>query len=95
MFSDSSAAKGILTRTGAGPVKHLSVKQLWVQEKVSKREVNVTKIPRAINTADACTHAWQKNDEKHFLNGNVRFQSSSGWCSKQPWEGEGGNEIGK
>ena len=35
--TDASAAKGVIQRQGAGRVKHLSVKQLWVQERESAR----------------------------------------------------------
>ena len=30
--SDSSAARGICTRTGSGKVRHLSIKELWIQQ---------------------------------------------------------------
>ena len=33
---DASATKGILMRTGAGKIKHLTVRQLWVQEAVEE-----------------------------------------------------------
>ena len=36
---DSSAVKGILTRRGCGKVKHLEVKQLWLQEQVRSGKV--------------------------------------------------------
>ena len=35
LLGDSSASKGILLRKGCGKVKHLTVKQLWVQAYVS------------------------------------------------------------
>ena len=44
LYGDSTAAKGILMRSGSGSVKHLSTKQLWGQERVEKGEVKVTKI---------------------------------------------------
>ena len=50
---DASACKGILLRQGAGTLKHLSVRQLWVQEVVSDYKINVTKIDRAQNPADS------------------------------------------
>ena len=53
---DSTAALGIVAREGCGKVKHLAVKQLWLQERVAGKEVTVLKIPRASNTADAMTH---------------------------------------
>ena len=35
--SDSSAARGICTRTGSGKVRHLSIKELWIQESYRKK----------------------------------------------------------
>ena len=55
---DSSAAKGICQRRGSGKVKHLEVKQLWLQEKVLQKEIKMNKIPRAINPSDCLTHYW-------------------------------------
>ena len=59
LLGDSSAAKGILMRKGAGPIKHLATKQLWAQELVERKEAEVIKIKRAVNLADCCTHHWQ------------------------------------
>ena len=39
--SDSSAARGICTRTGSGKVRHLSIKELWIQEAYLKKGVPV------------------------------------------------------
>jgi hypothetical protein len=55
-FCDSSAARGIAHRTGVGKMKHLQVRQLWVQEQVRLHRATVAWIPRASNTADAFTH---------------------------------------
>ena len=63
---DSSACKGILDRIGTGSLKHVSVKQLWLQEKVYQGEVSVEKIPRSENWADVMTHGWAAPDERHF-----------------------------
>ena len=59
---DSSAAKGICQRRGSGKVKHLEVKQLWLQEKVFKKEIKMNKIPRAVNPSDCLTHYWTAKD---------------------------------
>ena len=53
---DSSACKGMLLRVGAGKVKHLSTKQLWVQAVVETFPVEIVKIPRTDNCADMLTH---------------------------------------
>ena len=65
--TDSNAAKGIVHRTGCGKVKHLEARQLWVQETVERKEVNVTKVPREVNHSDSLTHHWSAIDgHKHL-----------------------------
>ena len=53
---DSIANDGILKRSGAGKVKPLSVRQLWLREKVCEGDLCHIKIPRLENVADAMTH---------------------------------------
>ena len=65
--TDASAAKGVIQRQGAGRVKHLSVKQLWVQERESAGELEIVKIPRAINVADLLTHHWSETEGRVML----------------------------
>merc|ERR1711873_173376 len=54
---DSSACKGMLLRSGAGKVKHLSTEQLWGQASAEMYGITVLKIPRAGNCADLLTHS--------------------------------------
>jgi hypothetical protein len=54
---DASACKGILLRRGVGRLKHLSTKQMWVQEAICTYGIVVEKIPRALNCADMLTHS--------------------------------------
>ena len=54
-FSDSSAARGIASRAGVGRMKHLEVRQLWVQEKVRESRATVSWLSRCQNTADVLT----------------------------------------
>ena len=37
--SDSSAARAICNRVGSGKVRHLSIKELWIQEEVRKKRL--------------------------------------------------------
>ena len=53
--SDASAAIGIANRVGAGKVRHIEVNQLWLQEKVFKGEIVITKVKGEQNLADAST----------------------------------------
>ena len=71
--TDASAAKGIASRRGLGKIRHLELHQLWLQEKVNKREIEVMKIKGEGNLADALTkpldgkatkdHIWLTNQE--------------------------------
>ena len=64
---DASAAQGLCARQGAGRVKHLTVKQLWAQEKEANGELKITKIPRLSNCADMFTHHWTTGEGEKFL----------------------------
>ncbi|CAE7038143.1 unnamed protein product, partial [Symbiodinium sp. CCMP2592] len=55
--TDSSAAKGIATRKGSGKVKHLSMKELWIQDCVQRKQLTVQKEPTKSNWADLGTKA--------------------------------------
>ena len=67
MKSDSSAARGVLLRSGSGKLKHLSCKQLWLQEHTASGRVCVDKIPREINVADSLTHEWNDPEWRFFV----------------------------
>ena len=66
LYGDSTASRGILLREGAGPVKHLDVKQLWLQERVAREEISVEKIIRSENPGDALTHHWTNESSGHY-----------------------------
>ena len=55
--SDASAAIGIANRIGIGKVRHIEVNQVWLQEKVSKKEITILKVGTEDNLADALTKA--------------------------------------
>ena len=67
--TDSSAARGVIQRQGAGKVKHLSVKQLWVQEQEMYKKLVVNKVPRDVNWADMLTHHWTGPEGSKMLTG--------------------------
>ena len=66
LCTDSSAARGVTLRTGAGKLKHLSLKQLWLQELVGDGRIRVSKVPRELNPSDAFTHAWSIKEKGFF-----------------------------
>ena len=53
--TDSSAAVGISNRNGLGKVRHMDVRELWVQEKVNDGAIELTKVPGDENIGDLMT----------------------------------------
>mgnify|MGYP005713022275 CR=1 FL=1 len=44
VYSDSTAAIGIVSRHGLGRTRHIKVQYLWIQEKILNGEVDVKKV---------------------------------------------------
>ena len=50
---DSTACHGTLHREGCGNVKHLELKQLWLQEREREKELEIRKVLE-ISTSQKC-----------------------------------------
>ena len=55
MATDSSAAKSYASRRGAGRIRHVEVKQLWLQQAVAEGRFKLSKILGTENPADVMT----------------------------------------
>jgi hypothetical protein len=55
MWVDSSAAKAVAGRVGAGKLRHVEVAHLWIQSQVQERKIRVKKIKGVENPADILT----------------------------------------
>ena len=55
--TDSTAGRGIAHRKGCGKVKHLSIRELWLQDFVQEGKVRIVKEPTKTNIADVGTKA--------------------------------------
>ena len=55
--SDSTAARGICTRTGSGKVRHLSIKEMRKQASYRKKEFQLVLVDTLLNWADIGTKA--------------------------------------
>ena len=55
IMTDASAAKAAVSRTGLGKLRHVEVKYLWLQDLVTKGKIQVAKVARQNNPADALT----------------------------------------
>ena len=55
IVTDASAAKGIASRRGLGKTRHIDVHFLWVQERVARGDLSVSKCWGGENPADLMT----------------------------------------
>ena len=61
--TDSSVAKTIAMRKGAGRVRHIEVRELLVQDRVAKGELQIFNVKGEFNVADGLT----KHLERHKM----------------------------
>ena len=55
LYSDRSAARGIIQRAGLGKLRHLETGYLWLQSAVAKQRSHVGKVNGAETPADLFT----------------------------------------
>ena len=55
VLTDAAAAIGIVRRRGLGKVRHLDVTDLWLQERVRMKDLEIDKVDGTVNMADALT----------------------------------------
>ena len=55
LYSDSTAAIGHTQRQGLGRMRHLQVKDLWLQQEIQEQTIQVSYIPSRKNPADLFT----------------------------------------
>ena len=82
VFSYSSAALGIVTRSGLGKVRHIRVQYLWLQERIAADDLRVRKVAGEANPADLLT----KGLAQELLNRHSAF------CGYDFREEEAGNK---
>ncbi len=84
MWVDSAAAKSIASRKGVGRVRHLEVRQLWLQEAVRLEKVTIKKIVGTYNPSDILTKPKPKNEIERLLKdvGGQLLQRDSGSSSR-------------
>ena len=57
IFSDSSAAKALASRSGLGRQRHVQTRYLWLRERVAAAHLLVQKVKCAQSPADILTKA--------------------------------------
>ena len=58
LYTDSTAAKGTVSRTGSARLKHVETNLFWIQEKAASGQLRYGKVARSNNIADMLTHHW-------------------------------------
>ena len=53
--TDSSAAKSFVCRRGLGRMRHLEIRDLWLQKEIADGKLEVFKVPGDSNPADLMT----------------------------------------
>ena len=67
--TDSSAAKSFVCRRGLGKMRHLEIRDLWLQKEVRDGKVIVGKVPGVENPADLMTKILGHQDIRSRLEG--------------------------
>eukprot|EP00973_Karenia_brevis_P042444 5875955-Karenia_brevis.AAC.1 len=65
--TDSSAAKSFVCRRGLGKMRHLEIRDLWLQREVQDGKLEVSKVPGGSNPADLMTKILTVKDIKSRL----------------------------
>ena len=65
--TDASAAKGMANRKGLGKVRHIEVNQLWIQDRVSRGDLTISKVNGKENLADILTKHVNSEDIRVHL----------------------------
>ena len=80
--TDSAAAKSFVCRRGLGRMKHLQIRDLWLQKEVAEGRLIVFKTPGETNPADLMTKILTRNVIKERL-------EAMGLKMEDRWEGGG------
>ena len=67
LWSDASAAIAISQRSGLGKLRHIQTQFLWLQERVSAKQLRLTKVVGTANPADMLTKNLAKADLDRHL----------------------------
>ena len=67
--TDSSAAKSFVCRRGLGRMRHLEIRDLWLQKEVSEGRVEVSKVLGTENPADLMTKVLAMGEIRERLKG--------------------------
>ena len=83
ILTDATAAIGICRRRGLGKIRHLHTADLWVQDRLRKKDFSLTKVLGADNPADLITkHVPRDVMRKHME--MIGMKSEAGRAQSAP-----------
>ena len=86
--ADATAGMGIANRLGLGRVRHLHTQYPWVQQKVTGKELTLTKEKVSENESDIMTkHVENSLMRKVVAKPGIRFQSGSAKSARKAFTG--------
>ena len=62
LATDSSAAKSFVSRRGLGRMRHIEIRELWLQKEVRENKIKIMKVPGEENPADLMTKVLSTRD---------------------------------
>ena len=75
ILTDAAAAVGICRRRGLGKIRHLATADLWVQDRLKKKDFELVRVPEVDNPADILTkHVESALLRKHMLRLGLRLE---------------------
>ena len=75
VYADASAALGIVQRRGAGSIRHIDTRLLWVQEQTAKEKIQYLKLAGTVNPSDMGTkHLDAETIKRHMASWNLEVR---------------------
>ena len=85
--TDSSTGKSVASRRGAGKIRHLDTRDLWIQERVARGDIMIEKVRGEDNFADGLTKHVDKQKMDQFMS-ECGLEKRSGRRELSPALGE-------
>ena len=83
LYTDSSAAMGMVARKGMGKVRHIEVSELWIQDAVKNKVLSANKVKGDDNPADILTKHIEQGKIHQHCHG-MRLVPESGRSDSAP-----------
>ena len=85
--TDSSTGTSVASRRGAGKIRHLDTRDLWIQERVARGDIIIEKVRGEDNVVDGLTKHVDKQKMDQFMS-ECGFEKRSGRHELSPALGE-------